>query len=117
MSPPLDSKPVRTPGDATSDSLVIANVSRRRFLHRSAAMSGFVLAVGLPATLRAADAPKYGADGMPHGWVDSPLVFALKISTVIVLARSCSCRSAKTERSASYAIDPRWGRAYAPACR
>ena len=29
----------------------------------------------IPASLRAADAPKYGADGMPHGWVDSPLVF------------------------------------------
>ena len=27
------------------------------------------------AAVRAADAPKYGADGMPHGWVDSPLVF------------------------------------------
>ena len=25
--------------------------------------------------MRAADPPKYGADGMPHGWVDSPLVF------------------------------------------
>ena len=25
--------------------------------------------------LRAADPPKYGADGMPNGWVDDPLVF------------------------------------------
>ena len=25
--------------------------------------------------MRAADPPKYGADGMPHGWVDNPLVF------------------------------------------
>ena len=55
-------------------SLVIANVSRRKFLQTSA-LGGLVLAVGFPASLRAADAPKYGADGMPHGWVDSPLVF------------------------------------------
>ena len=25
--------------------------------------------------MHAADPPKYGADGMPHGWVDNPLVF------------------------------------------
>ena len=55
-------------------SLVIANVSRRKFLQASA-LGGLVLAVGFPASVRAADAPKYGADGMPHGWVDSPLVF------------------------------------------
>src|SRR5437899_531125 len=28
-----------------------------------------------PRSARAADPPKYGADGMPHGWVDNPLVF------------------------------------------
>ncbi len=55
-------------------SLVIANVSRRKFLQTSA-LGGLVLAVGFPASVRAADPPKYGADGMPHGWVDSPLVF------------------------------------------
>jgi isoquinoline 1-oxidoreductase beta subunit len=56
-------------------SLVIANVSRRRFLRGASALGGLVLAVGLPAAVRAADPPKYGADGMPHGWVDNPLVF------------------------------------------
>ncbi|MET0346798.1 MAG: xanthine dehydrogenase family protein molybdopterin-binding subunit [Casimicrobiaceae bacterium] len=58
--------------------LLIANVSRRRFLQGTSAFGGLVLAVGLPAAADAADAPsapKYGADGMPHGWVDSPLVF------------------------------------------
>ena len=63
--------------DATSSetSLVIANVSRRKFLKETSALGGLILVVGIPARARAADPPKYGADGMPHGWVDSPLVF------------------------------------------
>jgi isoquinoline 1-oxidoreductase beta subunit len=56
-------------------SLVIANVSRRRFLQGLSALGGLVLAVGYPRDGRAADPPKYGADGMPHGWVDDPLAF------------------------------------------
>jgi isoquinoline 1-oxidoreductase beta subunit len=55
--------------------MAITNVSRRRFLQGASALGGLVLAVGFPAAARAADPPKYGADGMPHGWVDSPLVF------------------------------------------
>ena len=50
-----------------------------------------MLAIGYPAMARAADPPKYGADGMPHGWVDSPLVFVAigEDGTVsIVCARS-----------------------------
>ena len=39
------------------------------------ALGGFVLAAGFPSAVRAADPPKYGADGMPNGWVDDPLVF------------------------------------------
>ncbi len=54
---------------------VIANVSRRRFLQGASALGGLVLAVGVPLPARSADPPKYGADGMPHGWVDNPLVF------------------------------------------
>src|SRR5271169_678758 len=62
--------------EASSDApLVIANVSRRRFLCGATALGGLVLSVGFPAAVRAADPPKYGADGMPHGWVDNPLVF------------------------------------------
>jgi len=73
MNAPLD-----LTGDMVSpasDRLVIANISRRRFLQEVSAVGGLALAVGFPATTRAADPPKYGADGMPHGWVDNPLVF------------------------------------------
>ncbi len=55
--------------------LVIANVSRRTFLQGASALGGLVLAIGYPDALRAEDPPKYGADAMPHGWIDSPLVF------------------------------------------
>jgi isoquinoline 1-oxidoreductase subunit beta len=54
--------------------LVVANVSRRRFL-QGISLGGLVLAVGYPSAARAADAKKYGADGMPNGWVDNPLAF------------------------------------------
>ena len=73
MSPPLDSRYV-VRGDRAPE-MCIVNISRRRFLHQAGALGGLVLAVGAPTALRAADPPKYGADGMPHGWVDSPLVF------------------------------------------
>lgn len=53
----------------------IANISRRSIL-KGFALSGLVLAVGMPAQLLAADEnQKYGRDGMPNGWVDDPLVF------------------------------------------
>ena len=55
--------------------LMIANVSRRKFLQGASVLGGLVLVVGFPGSARAADPPKYGADGMPHGWVDNPLVF------------------------------------------
>jgi isoquinoline 1-oxidoreductase beta subunit len=63
--------------DATGSesSLVVANVSRRTFLQGASALGGLVLALGYSAALRAEDPPKYGADAMPHGWVDNPLVF------------------------------------------
>jgi isoquinoline 1-oxidoreductase beta subunit len=60
--------------DATAG-LEITNVSRRAFLQGATALGGLVLALGYSAALRAEDAPKYGADAMPHGWVDNPLVF------------------------------------------
>ena len=63
-------------GDVSPDRpVVLANVSRRRFLQGVTALGGFVLAAGFPSLARAADPPKYGADGMPNGWVDDPLVF------------------------------------------
>jgi isoquinoline 1-oxidoreductase beta subunit len=75
MNAPFDSTEAITLDPASPEtSLVIANVSRRKFLQASA-LGGLVLAVGFPASVRAADPPKYGADGMPNGWVDNPLVF------------------------------------------
>lgn len=60
---------------ADADSLSIVNISRRTFL-KELALSGFVLAAGFPFLTLADEEPKkYGADAMPHGWVDNPLVF------------------------------------------
>ena len=58
-----------------SPHVVVANVSRRRFLQGVTALGGLVLAVGFDSAARAADEKKYGADGMPNGWVDNPLAF------------------------------------------
>ena len=61
--------------DAAADRpVVIANVSRRRFL-QGMTLGGLVLAAGFPSVARAQEPKKYGADGMPNGWVDDPLVF------------------------------------------
>ena len=76
MNAPFDlTKAVAMDAASPETALVIANVSRRKFLQGASALGGLVLAVGFPASLRAADPPKYGADGMPHGWIDNPLVF------------------------------------------
>lgn len=61
--------------DSDAGPLAIANVSRRTFLQGASALGGLVLALGYTAVLRAEDPPKYGADAMPHGWVDNPLIF------------------------------------------
>jgi len=53
---------------------MIENVSRRAFLGAMGAV-GLVLAVGYQRRVAAAGEPKYGADSMPHGWVDNPLAF------------------------------------------
>jgi isoquinoline 1-oxidoreductase subunit beta len=50
-------------------------LSRRDFLAQLRALGGLVLIGSSSQILRADDAPKYGAEGMPHGTVDSPLVF------------------------------------------
>jgi isoquinoline 1-oxidoreductase subunit beta len=60
--------------------MIIENISRRAFLGAMGA-AGLVLVVGCERRTPAAPAPnaaatpKYGADSMPHGWVDDPLVF------------------------------------------
>ena len=76
MNAPFDLTNTITADAASPETpFLIANVSRRKFLQGASALGGLVLAVGLPASLRAEGPPKYGADGMPHGWIDSPLVF------------------------------------------
>ena len=76
MNAPFEFLKLRGPAaQDAGTTLVIANASRRKFLQSASALGGLVLVVGYAHDADAADAPKYGADGMPHGWVDSPLVF------------------------------------------
>jgi isoquinoline 1-oxidoreductase beta subunit len=67
--------------------LEVVNISRRTLLAAIPA-AGLVLAVGLPRATLAADDPKYGADSMPGGWVDNPLVF-LAIATDGTVTITC----------------------------
>jgi isoquinoline 1-oxidoreductase beta subunit len=67
----------RSTGDASAvlRPVLLANVSRRQFVQGLSAFGGLVVAAGFPVAAHAAEERKYGADGMPHGWVDNPLVF------------------------------------------
>ncbi len=47
-------------------------LDRRQFL---GGLSGLVLIASVSSVVKAEDAPKYGAEGMPHGTVDDPLTF------------------------------------------
>ncbi len=60
---------------AGSEDVSIPAISRREFLARTAAIGGLALVATGTQILKAADAPRYGADGMPHGTVDTPWVF------------------------------------------
>ena len=55
----------------------VENVSRRGVLKGVLSTTGLVLAVRLlpPLPALAEDAPKWGAEGMPHGTVNNPLAF------------------------------------------
>ncbi|MBV9290506.1 MAG: twin-arginine translocation signal domain-containing protein, partial [Hyphomicrobiales bacterium] len=55
----------------------VENISRRGVLKGILSTTGLVLAVSVapPRPALAADAPKWGADGMPHGTVNNPLAF------------------------------------------
>jgi isoquinoline 1-oxidoreductase beta subunit len=76
MSAPLDTVTShRETIPLSGEDLEIVNVSRRRFIQGFCAFGGLTLAVGIPSLATAEDPPKYGADDMPHGWVDNPLVF------------------------------------------
>jgi len=60
-------------------------LDRRQFL---GGLGGLVLVASVSSVVKAQDAPKYGAEGMPHGTVDDPLTFVAigedGIVTVIV---------------------------------
>ncbi len=47
-------------------------LDRRQFM---GSLGGLVLIATVSGVVKAQDAPKYGAEGMPHGTVDDPLVF------------------------------------------
>jgi isoquinoline 1-oxidoreductase beta subunit len=49
-----------------------ARLDRREFL---AGLGGLVLVASMSRVVKAEEAPRYGADGMPHGWRDDPLTF------------------------------------------
>ncbi|MGK0545995.1 molybdopterin cofactor-binding domain-containing protein [Halomonas cupida] len=58
----------------TTATLLLANVSRRRFLQGLSAGTALVLAARWDLAL-SADEQQYGAAAMPYGWVDNPNVF------------------------------------------
>ncbi|HWO92698.1 MAG TPA: twin-arginine translocation signal domain-containing protein, partial [Methylomirabilota bacterium] len=51
---------------SSEKSVVLANVSRRRFV-QGMSLGGLVLVVGFQSVARAQEPKKYGADGMPNG--------------------------------------------------
>src|SRR5690554_882109 len=61
----------------TENRLLLTNVSRRHVLSGMAAGGALVLAARWDFAFAddAEEAPRYGADGMPNGWVDDPNVF------------------------------------------
>jgi isoquinoline 1-oxidoreductase subunit beta len=56
------------------DGLEVINVGRRVFVAAMPA-AALTLAVGFPRHAAAEEKKKYGADALPGGWVDNPLVF------------------------------------------
>ncbi|MFC4972982.1 molybdopterin cofactor-binding domain-containing protein [Halomonas beimenensis] len=60
---------------STRDTLLLANVSRRHVLKGLAATGALVLAARWDLSLAQEEEQQYGADAMPHGWVDDPNVF------------------------------------------
>ena len=103
MNAPFDLTKAMAMDAASPESpLVIANVSRRKFLQGASALGGLVLAVGLPKRCAPRTRPSTARTacrtaGSTTRWYSSP--------------------SARTASSASSAIARRWARACAPACR
>jgi isoquinoline 1-oxidoreductase beta subunit len=53
----------------------VASLNRRDFLLGASALGGLVLLATTTRIVKAEEAKKYGADGMPHGWKYDPLAF------------------------------------------
>jgi len=96
MKKPMDPIELNTNVGNVDGNIEIANISRRAFI-KNMALTGFVLAAGFPSLTKAdeitppTEKGKYGADGMPNGWVDNPLIFvaiALDGTVTIVCHRS-----------------------------
>ena len=51
------------------------SAGRRRFLQSMSAAGALILVAGRTGDAFAEEPKKYGADGMPHGWVDDATVF------------------------------------------
>jgi isoquinoline 1-oxidoreductase subunit beta len=81
----------------------IGNATRREFLAQLRALGGLVLVASLSGTSKASDAPKYGADGMPHGSKDDPHVFVAigTDGTVTIVVRKWVRGFAQVCRSSS----------------
>lgn len=60
---------------AAGGNVIPAGISRREFLARAVAVGGLALIATGTRILKADEAPKYGAEGMPNGTVDAPWVF------------------------------------------
>ena len=58
-------------------------LDRRQFL---GSLGGLVLVASLTDVVKAQDAPKYGAEGMPHGTVDDPLTFVAMPLILVITA-------------------------------
>ena len=70
----------------------VFKLTRREFLGTAAAFGGLMLGAGWAPAISAQDAPKYGADSMPNGAVDNPLVFVAIADDGIV---SITCHRAE----------------------
>ena len=82
----------------------IENVSRRGVLKGIVSTTGLVLAVSvLPLRPARADAPKWGADGMPHGSVNNPLVFVsiAPDGTVTIVCHRSDMGTGRADRDAA----------------
>ncbi|AGL83603.1 aldehyde dehydrogenase [Pseudomonas sp. Eqa60] len=91
----------------------LSNLSRRGFLKGVGATGALVLAASWGWQEAFAEAKKFGADGMPHGWVDDPKVYvsiASDGSVTVICNRSEMGQGVRTSLSMVVAdeLDADW---------